>query len=92
MNQFQIGETIILKDTIKKSGVLYDPVTSVKISVYRIDSTTPLVNDVTVTAESVGVYPYSFQSAGYAAGKYRYRFTATDGAKITKSDDAFKVD
>ena len=86
-----IGGTVVLKTTIKKSGVLYDPVTSVKVSVY-LKGTTPLVDDVAVTKETTGVYPYNLQTAGYSAGKYRYRFTAADGIKITKKDDAFKLE
>ena len=92
MNIYQIGETVVLKSTIKKSGALYDPTTSVTISVYLGNSTTALVDTATVAKETTGIYPYNLETTGYAAGKYRFRFLATDGTKVTKKDGSFKLE
>ena len=92
MNSYQIGETVVLKATIKKSDTLYDPATSVKISVYRVGTGTPLVDVVSVTKESTGIYAYNLDTSSYSAAKYRFRFLATDGVKITKKDGAFELE
>lgn len=94
MKTYQIGETVVLKATIKKSGALYDPVTSVVISVYLESSTTALsgLSAVAVTKETTGIYPYNLTTTGQVAGKYRFRFLATDGTKITKKDGSFKLE
>lgn len=91
MMKFQVGETVVLKATIKKSGALYDPATSVKVLVYLQSSITALV-DTEVTKETTGVYPYDLATTNYAADKYRFRFVATDGTKITKKDGAFELE
>jgi len=91
MQTFQIGETVVLKSIIKKSGALYDPLTHVKVTVYDTDGKVK-VDAASPDNESIGVYSYNLNTTGYADGKYRFRFVATDSGKISKKDGAFRLE
>jgi hypothetical protein len=97
MKTFEIGETVVLKVTVYKSGSLYDPVpdsgNEAEVVVYDEDGTAVL-GDVTPQAlsnESTGIWSYNWDTAGQTAGKYRARFTCVDGSNVTIKDGTFKL-
>ena len=91
MNKYRIGETATCHCTVLRSDAVYDPVTSVLIYVYIEGTTAPLVNEVAMTNEAVGIYTYDFQTIDRAAGKYRWTVKATDGVKIALKDRVFRI-
>jgi uncharacterized protein YfaS (alpha-2-macroglobulin family) len=61
---------------------LFDPATSVKLTIYRPDGT-KAVDALSMTKESTGVYIYSYQtSVGDATGAYRIEVKTTNGSSI----------
>lgn len=93
MVTFQIGETVLINHIVQKKvgGVYvdYDPVTSIKVSVYKIGTVTALTSDASMMNDAVGYYHYDYQTVGLTAGTYRARVTDTDGTHITKKDAEF---
>jgi len=96
MIKFQLGETVVITHTVQKkvAGVWqdYDPATSVKVSVYKEGTATPLVSDADMSKDSTSNYHYDFQTAGKTTGKYRARVTDTDGTRIVMKDGVFSVE
>jgi hypothetical protein len=92
MKTYQIGETVTLKGTMKKSNTLYNPTNGVVVSVFLIGTAAAIINEVTVTPESTGVYTYDLDTTSYVAGKYRFRMKGTDGIKISKKDGTFALE
>ncbi len=88
MKKFITGETVIVKCTCRRGGALYDPSTSVLIYIYN-SAGTAVVDGVSTTNESTGVYTYDYQST--TTGKYRFLFKVTDGTKISKKSSSFEV-
>ena len=90
MATFQRAETILIKGTIKDENLaLFTPVTSTKITI--IDSAgTKVVDDLTVSFDSVGVWKYSYTpDASAIAGAYHVRVTGIDGARTSITDSQF---
>ena len=90
-NPFIVGSTIICSISIYQNGLLYDPSTSVTISI--IDPTgTPVVSNQVMIRDSVGVYHYNFQTTGIIVfGVYTVIYTATDGSTVSIQSDNFKL-
>jgi uncharacterized protein YfaS (alpha-2-macroglobulin family) len=89
---FESGETVICSATVKTSaGVLTDPATSMKITIYDPNDTV-IVNDVAMTNDGVGLYHYDFASSStYVMGTWEVYYTATDGTRISKTKDTFTL-
>ena len=90
MAQFQRGETIVIRGTIKDSDrVLTTPATSTKITV--TDSAGVVVVDaLAVTFDSIGIWKYLYTpEASALAGAYHVRIVATDGSRISITDSDF---
>ena len=90
ISQYQRGSTVRLKVNIyDASGALYDPDTSVKVSVTDPDGTEKLTAT-DMTKESTGKYYYDWQTASdYTIGAYKQKVTSVDGSKTSiEIDDA----
>ena len=96
MQIFQIGETVTCKATVKRNAAVYDPVNSVKISIYIKNTGTKawdtLVTAVSMTKEEIGIYTYDYQTTSSAKGEYRWHVVADDGVKISIQDASFKLE
>lgn len=90
MKSYEQGETAVCYLEIRKSNVLYTPVTSIQATIYKPDGTAETV--ASMTAESTGIYSYDYQTAGKPCGDFKVLYTVTDGVKITTGKDYFKLE
>jgi hypothetical protein len=92
LNIFQIGETVVIKATITKSSVAYDPTTSIKVALYTSANTVDTAA-VDMVKEGTGIYTYNWQAAAKTADTYKIVVTAIDGAtKITIKKAQFRLE
>jgi hypothetical protein len=90
MKTYEVGETSVCYLEIRKSNALYDPATSIQVTIYKPDGTAETITS--MTKESTGVYSYDYQTAGKPLGKYKVFYTVTDGSKITTGRDYFTLE
>ena len=92
MNEFQIGETIICTIEIKDAdGAYVDPETSITITVLDASGAT-VVDAQAMVKDTVGKYHYDYTSEETAVrGVYHISYKATDGTRVTKTTDEFKL-
>ena len=90
MAQFQRGETIVIKGTIKDSDkVLTTPATSTKITITDSEGVV-VVEPTNVTFDSIGIWKYLYDPDDAApAGAYHVRVTAEDGTRTSITDSDF---
>ncbi len=94
MTTFDLGETVICSITVKdSSGTLQDPATSMNIVIDRISPN--FLNIISSTAMTNnagdGAYHYDFDTSSMVVGDYKITYIATDGTRITKHTDTFKL-
>ena len=96
--QIQYPETIAfyLRVTKTDTGELYEPATTMQISVYDPTGTEIVSNDnmteiTPVTIDTISYnYVYYYATTGSSnMGTYRIRYTATNGSYVTIQDDSF---
>lgn len=90
MKSYEINETAVCYIEVRKSSALYDPATSMQVTIYKPDGTAESI--AAMTKESAGVYSYDYQTAGKPNGKYKVLYKATDGTKITTAKDYFMLE
>lgn len=91
MINFIISETVIIELTIKdKNGNLYDPATSVKMTLTDIRDTV-LVDDQSMVKDSTGQYHYDFDSDDYAEGAYIVICRMVDGSRLKIERNSFNL-
>ena len=85
--------TVIGSITVKKAnGTLFDPADSMEIEVHRLRPNFSIVTSATaMDKDSTGTYHFDFQTANQENGDYRFVYIATDGTRISKGDDFFRV-
>lgn len=92
LNTYRIGETVTCKCTVQRAGANYNPLTSRLIYIYIQGTDAAIIDGVGMSSEVVGVWTYDFQTAGRAAGTYRWTAKCTDGTKIAIKDRAFNLE
>lgn len=91
MATFHLGETVVIKGTIKdESAVLVTPATSTKITITD-PAGTAVVNGVAVTFDAVGTFRYTYTpAAGAVLGAYHVRIESTDtGSRVSIADSQY---
>jgi len=94
MAKFDIGETVICSIEVKDDGgILKDPTTSMNIAITKPEPIgEEIVASTAMVKDSTGKYHYDFVSEGKAAGKYRVKYIATDGSRITIEKEVFVLE
>lgn len=91
MATFHLGETVVIKGTIKdESAVLVTPATSTKITITD-PAGTAVVDDIAVTFDTVGTFRYTYTpAAGAVLGAYHVRVESTDtGPRVSIADSQY---
>lgn len=96
MANFNLGETVICSCVVKDStGTLKDPATSMKIEIDKVTSAGTVMQiviaETAMTKDSTGTYHYDFTATTSGVGNYRAKYVATDGTRITISNDSFSL-
>ena len=93
MASFRIAETVVCSITVTttSSGALTNPATSMNITITD-PSGVKVVDAQAMTNNSTGKYSYDYTSLGTAiSGKYVVVYTATDGTRVSKTNDSFDL-
>jgi len=93
MDEYHKGETIIceIEDRDTKTGELVDPATSLTLLITD-NRNGKEVNNQDMVPDSTGKYHYDYTIPATAmGGVYKIVYTDTDGARISKGLDQFKV-
>lgn len=90
---FDIGETISCYIEVKDDdGILTDPKTSMKISIYD-PAYDIVVNEQDMIKDETGKYHYDYNSPSNASrGKYTIKCTSVEGSRITIEKDFFVLE
>jgi len=89
---FQKTETVVCSITVKSSGTLTSPATSMNI-IITDPVGTAVVTSTGMANDSTGVYHYDYTPASTVLrGTYRVQYKATDGARITIQEDEFDIE
>jgi len=93
MAKYDVGDTVICSITVKSGDTLTDPATSMKIGITKPEPISEeIVASTAMVKDSTGKYHYDFASEGKAAGKYRVKYIATDGSRITIEKEVFVLE
>ena len=91
MINFIIRETVITELTVKNNaGNLYDPSTSVKITITDILGTV-IIDGENMTKASVGKYQHDFDSDDYVEGTYLVVCEMLDGSRLKIERGTFNL-
>jgi len=89
---YQFGETVICRVEVRNAaGALYDPATSMKITITDNKNGTE-VDGVAMTPDSTGLYHYDWQTSAVTAGGVYYMiYKATNGTRISITKDSVEL-
>ena len=85
MDKFSMGTTVICSLEVYKDGVLYDPYTSMKITVTDKFEVKKINGELMLKAGTpvTGEYHYDCDTTGWVDGKFRVDYTATDNPRVS---------